>query len=75
MPLLVLAGLTPLVGVSAILILMPIIMYVSLLTLLGIGRRYGVDMGDPKGLVTSTFWEESDRVEKEPARSGGEISS
>jgi hypothetical protein len=59
-PLLVLSALAPVIGVSAILVLMPVALYAVVLALLALGRRHGLEFDDPKTLVTKTFWEDSE---------------
>jgi MFS family permease len=59
-PLLTRSGLASMIGVSAVLILAPIALYLFVILLLGISHRYGIDVGDPKALVTISFWEDSD---------------
>lgn len=66
-PLLALSALATVVGVSAVLIAAPVALYVFVLGLLAIGRRYGVEVGDPKALVTPSFWEDSDAPAASPS--------
>ena len=66
-PLLALSALATVVGVSAVLIAAPVALYVFVLGLLAIGRRYGVEVGDPKALVTPSFWEDSDPPAASPS--------
>ena len=58
-PLLAVSGLASLVGVSTVLVLTPLTIYALILALIAFSRRFGGEPVTPRGLVFSTFWEET----------------
>jgi MFS family permease len=58
-PLLAASGIASVVGVSTVLVLTPLAIYGLILLLIALSRRFGGEPVTPRGLVFSTFWEET----------------
>jgi MFS family permease len=59
-PLLAVSGLASVIGVSTVLVLTPVGIYGLVLLLMLLSRRFGGEPVTPRGLVFSTFWDETD---------------
>lgn len=66
-PLLAVSALASLVGVSTVLVLTPLGIYGLVLFLISLSRRFGGEPATPRGLVFSTFWDETHEDAFEPA--------
>jgi len=66
-PLMAVAGVASLVGVSPVLIALPLVIYAVLLILLQLSRRYGVEVIGPMTMVAQMLTNETEEELEEPA--------
>ena len=67
-PLMAVSALASVVGVSTVLVLTPLAIYGLILLLISFSRRFGGEPVTPRGLVFSTFWDETADDAFDPVR-------